>query len=72
MSKDRTLGQIFKDARLKKGLTQVEVAKKVGLHSNTVAKIEGERQVPEFTNAQTLAEVLGIPLSLILPFYRKS
>lgn len=72
MSKDKTLGQIFKDARLKKGLTQAEAAKKADLHWNTVAKIEQERQFPEFPTSQSLAEVLGIPITVILPFYRKS
>jgi DNA-binding XRE family transcriptional regulator len=72
MSKGKTLGQIFKDARLKKGLTQVELAQKAGLHWNTIAKIEREEQLPGFPTSQSLGEVLDVPIKVIVPFYRKS
>lgn len=63
MSKAKTIGAIFKEARLKKGLTQVEVAEKAGLHWNTIAKVEREEQEPEFGTIKKIAKVLGIDIS---------
>ncbi len=72
MSKSKTIGQLLKEARIKKGLTQVEVAKKAKLHSNTVAKIEREEQVPEFPTSLSIGDVVGVPESEITKYYRKS
>jgi transcriptional regulator with XRE-family HTH domain len=63
MSKAKTIGAIFKEARLKKGLTQIEVAEKAGLHWNTIAKVEREEQEPEFATIKKMAKVLGIDIS---------
>lgn len=63
MSKSKTIGAIFKEARLKKGLTQVEVAEKAGLHWNTIAKVEREEQEPEFATIKKIAKVLGIDIA---------
>lgn len=63
MSKAKTTGAIFKEARLKQGLTQVELAKKAGLHWNTVAKIERELQKPEFDTIKRIAKVLKVDIS---------
>lgn len=72
MSKSKTLGQILKDARHKKKLTQVQVAEKAGLHWNTIAKIEREEQDAQFPTALAIAEVLDISASEITKYYRKS
>jgi len=72
MSKPQTLGQLFKDTRCKKKLTQVQVAEKSNLHWNTVAKIEREEQDAQFPTALAIAEVLDIPTSEITKYYRKS
>ena len=63
MSKKKTIGAIFKEARLEKGLTQVEVAEKAGIHWNTVAKVEREEQKPEYHTIKSIAKVLGIDIS---------
>lgn len=63
MAKAKTIGTIFKEARLKKGLTQVEVAQKANIHWNTVAKIEREEQKPEFVTIKKIARVLQIDIS---------
>lgn len=65
MSKAKTPGEIFKEARLKKGWTQVQVAERAGLHWNTVAKIEREQQKPDFSTIKKLARVLNINISTI-------
>lgn len=65
MSKAKTIGAIFKEARLKKGLTQVEVAEKAGIHWNTIAKVEREEQKPEFATIKSIAKVLGVDISTL-------
>jgi transcriptional regulator with XRE-family HTH domain len=53
-------GQIFKQARNAKGLTQAELAEKSGIHWNTIAKIERGEQKPEFDTIKRLAKVLEL------------
>ena len=59
----RTAGEIFKEARLKKSLTQVELAKKAGLYPNTYALIERGLQKPTFATVKKLAKALDIDIS---------
>jgi transcriptional regulator with XRE-family HTH domain len=66
MTKDKTAAEIFKDARLKKGLTQVEVAKKAGLYPNAYAKIERGISKPSPTSIKKLIKALDIEPSKIL------
>jgi transcriptional regulator with XRE-family HTH domain len=63
MSVAKTPGEIFKEARLKKGWTQEEVTKRAGLGKNTYPKIERGVNKPDSNSALKLAEVLGIKLS---------
>lgn len=66
MSKAKTPGEIFKQARLKKGLTQVEVAEKAGLGDNTYPKIERDISKPSPKSIKKLAKVLDVDASKIL------
>lgn len=59
---NRTTGTVLKDARLKQGLTQLEVSEKAGIHPNTYAKIERDEQEPSFETIKKLANVLGLKL----------
>ncbi len=63
MSKAKTPGEIFKEARLKKGLTQDELAKKAGLGQNTYPKIERGISKPDPTSIKKLLKVLDIKAS---------
>lgn len=63
MSASRSAGQIFKDARKKNGLTQLEVANKAGIYPNTYAKIERGEQIPSFATVKKIAKVLDINVS---------
>jgi transcriptional regulator with XRE-family HTH domain len=65
MTTNITPGQILKEARDKKGLTQVEVADKAGLHPNTYAKIEREENQPSPESIKKLVKVLDIDASKI-------
>jgi transcriptional regulator with XRE-family HTH domain len=62
---NKTAAKIFKDARLKKDLTQVEAAKKAGLHPNTYAKIERGISKPAPSSIKKLARALDIDSSKI-------
>ena len=60
MSKARTPGEILKEARLAKGLTQDELAKKAGLGKNTYPKIERDISRPDSSSIKKLLKVLDI------------
>lgn len=66
MSANKTAGQILKEARLKKDLTQAEVAYKAGIHPNTYAKIERGENMPSPESIKKLIKVLDIESSKIL------
>lgn len=58
-----TAGQLLKQARLQKDLTQLEVAEKADIHPNTYAKIERDEQEASFGTMKSLAKVLKLNLS---------
>lgn len=60
MSQAKTPGEILKEARLKKGWTQDELAKKAGLGKNTYPKIERGISRPDPLTIKKLLKVLDI------------
>ena len=58
----KTAGRIFKKARKDLGLTQVELADKIGVHPNTIARIERGVQKPTFATAKKLAKALNLDM----------
>lgn len=65
MTAHKTPGEILKEARQKKGLTQDELAKKAGLGKNTYPKIERDESKPSPESIKKLVKVLGIDASKI-------
>ena len=63
MNKKYTTGEVLKEARIKKNLTQIEVAEKAQIHPNTYAKIERDEQDPSFATIKNLAKVLDVNIS---------
>lgn len=63
MNKKFTTGEVLKQARIKKNLTQIEVAEKAQIHPNTYAKIERDEQDPSFATIKNLAKVLDVNIS---------
>ncbi len=59
----KTATEILKEARLNKGLTQVEVGKKAGLGKNTYEKIEQGVSKPTAKSALKIMKVLDIDQS---------
>lgn len=65
MNKALTPGQILKQARLKKGWTQDELAKKAGMGANTYPKIERDVSKPAPESIKKLIKVLDIDPSKV-------
>lgn len=65
----KSLPQLFKSARKKRGLTQVEVAEKVGISSNTYSRIERGVQKPELDNAVKIGKALNVDNQLVIKTY---
>ena len=58
----QTTGTVLKAARLKLGVTQIELAEKAGIHINTYARIERDEQEPTFDTVKKLVKALNIKL----------
>lgn len=67
MSTHKTPGEILKEARLKKGWTQEELAQKAGLGKNTYPKIERDESTPSTESIKKLIRALEIDSSKV-PF----
>ena len=65
---DKEIGKKLKAARTKMSLTQEEVAKNVGLHVNSYAKLERGEVGASIDTLKKLSKVLGVKSSEILPF----
>lgn len=66
--KKKTLGEVLKDRRESMGLTQRELAAKLGVKASHVAYLENGRRRPSLSLLGRLAEVLGLerePLFLL-------
>jgi transcriptional regulator with XRE-family HTH domain len=65
----RKIGEKLKRARLEKGMTQAEVAKKAGIGTNRYAVVErGEAENITINKLEKIVKALGIKGSDILPF----
>jgi transcriptional regulator with XRE-family HTH domain len=59
-----TGAQIIREARLKAGLTQSELAERLGRDRAQVARWETGGQEPSFENLQSVVEACGFTLSI--------
>lgn len=64
-----TLGQIIKIHREKAGITQQELANRLGIKLSELAKIEEDTVSPTLDTFKKLCEVLNIPLTKLLADY---
>jgi len=62
------VGRKLKEARLKKKMTQAEVAKKAYLNTNYYACIERGEVNPSMEKLESIVKVLDVKSSKILPF----
>jgi DNA-binding XRE family transcriptional regulator len=63
MAPQKTVGQTLKNARRRKHLTQAELAKKVDVHPNTIARLERGVQKPTLATAKSLAKALDLNIT---------
>lgn len=54
------IAKSFKELRLKKGLRQVDVARKAGINSNYYAKVERGEVVPSAITLKKVLKALGV------------
>ena len=57
---DKSFGQIVREARAKKGLSQKELAARAGVHHSYISKIESGRELPSQEKVGELANALGV------------
>jgi transcriptional regulator with XRE-family HTH domain len=55
-----TLGINLREARKKLGLTQEEVARRSGVHSTEVSRIEGGKRDPKVSTLERLAKAVEV------------
>lgn len=63
------ISKIIRDARLKKGLSQEQVAKSIGVSRNAVTNWESNTSAPRRETALALAKLLDIPLGSLVPIH---
>ncbi|HMI08988.1 MAG TPA: helix-turn-helix transcriptional regulator [Candidatus Saccharimonadales bacterium] len=66
MAKAKQSHEILYEARHEMALTQVIVAKKAGISTNTYARIERGEQQPTVSTLRKLSKVLNVSLSKLL------
>lgn len=66
MTAERTFGQRVGLIRDQRGLTQAEVAKRIGLARTSVANIEADRQEPGLAKLRELAAALDTTVGALL------
>ncbi len=64
----KTVGTKIQAARRQRGLTQAEVAKKVGMQTNYYATIERGDRVPSLQTLEKIIKALDVKSSDVLPF----
>ncbi len=62
------LGQQIKEIRLKRGLTQEDLAERSGLGVSHIARLEQGRRKATIDTLQKIADVLGVQVKDLIPF----
>lgn len=68
MGSQDKLGKNVKKAREKLGLTQEELAEKVGVHVSYISRIERGKVNPSYEILENLSKILKVKSSDFLPF----
>lgn len=62
----KTLGMMIAELRKNKGMTQLELAEKMGVTDKAVSKWERDLSCPDINSLPTLAEVLGVSVDELM------
>lgn len=63
------IGGVIKNIRIQTGLTQTDVANKLGITQPTYARYENGKITPQYETRVKIAAALGIPVSMLLVDY---
>lgn len=61
-----TLGQFVRQKRKETGMTQEELASKAGVATNTIRRIEADRNFPTYETVKKLAAVLNVEPTILI------
>jgi len=62
----KKLGDNLKRIRIKKGITQIEIARRLGVDRSFVSNIENGKNNPTLSTITSLAKVLDVPSTELL------
>ena len=67
----KTLGTIIAELRKEKGMTQLELAEKMGVTDKAVSKWERDLSCPDINSLPTLAEILGVSVDDLMQIKKR-
>ena len=62
----KTLGTMIAELRKQQGMTQLELAEKMGVTDKAVSKWERDLSCPDINSVPTLAEILGVSVEELM------
>jgi len=66
VKKNNEIASRIREARKKLGITQSELAKAIGTHTNVIWQYENAKRIPTLENGNQIAKVLQIDLNYLL------
>ena len=69
---EKTLGTIIAQLRKEKGMTQLELAEKMGVTDKAVSKWERDLSCPDINSLPTLAEILGVSVDELMQIKKEA
>ena len=68
----KTLGMMIAELRKEKGMTQLELAEKMGVTDKAVSKWERDLSCPDVNSLPNLAEILGVTVDELMQIKREA
>lgn len=68
----KTLGMMIAELRKEKGMTQLELAEKMGVTDKAVSKWERDLSCPDINSLPTLAEILGVSVDELMQIKKET
>ena len=68
----KTLGMMIAELRKEKGLTQLELAEKMGVTDKAVSKWERDLSCPDINSLPNLAEILGVSVDELMQIKKEA
>lgn len=68
----KTLGMMIAELRKEKGMTQLELAEKMGVTDKAVSKWERDLSCPDINSLPNLAEILGVSVDELMQIKKEA